>query len=385
MKPKTLILMLVAVACGLVAAYLAATLGGPRAESDGVQVLVALKDLGPNTVISDPTKMFAVKTFPKDAVPPGVISNPQNLQGKVLSRTVYQNVAVTTKDISQKDLLDVLCPPDHKIATIRLNQITGHVGFIVPGAHVDLLCTLAEEGPGQRRTWTGAFLQNVLVLAVNAHRGEVPATGAVPNPTSMSLALKPEDAYKLAAIEDRGAKISVLLRKKDDQKITKTPPFKLIPDNVFVGGAGPKTGGDTDESSFVEVWVARDNIDGLVSIKTAAELFEVRAVPKEMAKEGFPKQTPPQGFLQKPVAKGQPVTPWHFGAPPVAVANGKTSAPAPVNSIGMIIYEPGRRPQIYGRDGKLIEGGDSGGQTALPLAPSTPDGKDGNEPPLPPH
>src|SRR5947209_4618271 len=58
MKPKTLILMAVAVGCGLVAAFLATTMSKPAEQQQQVPVLVAGDNLMAGTKLAEPEKML---------------------------------------------------------------------------------------------------------------------------------------------------------------------------------------------------------------------------------------------------------------------------------------------------------------------------------------
>ena len=75
MKQKNLILMGVAVGCGLVAAVLTARMNAGPAPVEKVEVVVPAKDIPVGTMITkdDVSKLFTRKAFPKDGLPPNIV------------------------------------------------------------------------------------------------------------------------------------------------------------------------------------------------------------------------------------------------------------------------------------------------------------------------
>src|SRR5712691_3621642 len=91
MKPKTMILMVVAITCGLGASYMTSRLLAERAtpeEQPKVTVLVAKKNLDMGANIKNPQEMFQEKQFVKDDEPKGAITDFNQLKGRVLKRSL---------------------------------------------------------------------------------------------------------------------------------------------------------------------------------------------------------------------------------------------------------------------------------------------------------
>ena len=85
---------------------------------------------------------------------------------------------------------------------------------VKPGDRVDILATYTH--PTTRQETTQMILQNVLVLAVN--RGQTDAQGKEGANSSMTLAVKPEEAELLTAADRAGA-LRVALRPIQDKTI----------------------------------------------------------------------------------------------------------------------------------------------------------------------
>ena len=77
MKPKTLVLMGVAIACGLGASYMTSRLLAERNTDDEpkIDVLVAKKALNMGDTIKAPEEQFQHKRFTKGEEPPGAVTD----------------------------------------------------------------------------------------------------------------------------------------------------------------------------------------------------------------------------------------------------------------------------------------------------------------------
>src|SRR5438270_7686299 len=88
MKPKTMILMIVAVTCGLGASYMTSRLlaerGNSTDENEKVSVLVARKNLDMGMLIKSPAELFEEKQFTKGEEPKSGILDFGLLKGRQL-------------------------------------------------------------------------------------------------------------------------------------------------------------------------------------------------------------------------------------------------------------------------------------------------------------
>src|SRR4051794_10629073 len=86
MKPKTLILMVVAVTCGLGASYMTSRLLAERQpdETEKVSFLVAKKHLDMGLTVRKVEDLFEEKKVAKGDEPKNAIVDPKDLQGRVL-------------------------------------------------------------------------------------------------------------------------------------------------------------------------------------------------------------------------------------------------------------------------------------------------------------
>src|SRR5271165_5201061 len=106
MKPKTLILMVVAITCGLGASYMTSRLLAERQpeETEKVTILVAKKNLDMGLVIKKVDDFFEEKKFVRGDEPKNAIVDPKDLLTRQLKRSLRTGDFVTGEDLlSDKD------------------------------------------------------------------------------------------------------------------------------------------------------------------------------------------------------------------------------------------------------------------------------------------
>lgn len=231
MKPKTMILMVVAVVCGLGASYLTSQLLAERQEQPAVQVveipkvkiLVAKKFIPQGDIIKSPKDVFVEKEFAKESVPQEALKDLKDLQGKTLRRAIRKDVWVTAEDLVDGPLtLDV--PPGHRAIGVRVTLDSSASGFAsLPGSRVDIIWN--RKGNSDDHTFSKMILQNVLVLA--ADTTDINQTGARAVPASVvTLALSPEDARCVSMAAENGS-MRLVLRPPGDDKILQDDTSRL--------------------------------------------------------------------------------------------------------------------------------------------------------------
>jgi pilus assembly protein CpaB len=218
MKPKTLILLGVAIACGLGASYMTSRLLAERQSDDEpkITVLVAKKALNMGETIKVPDDLFQEKKFVRGEEPSGAIENMELLKNRVLKRPLRTGDYVTPEDLfgnDDKDGMNFLVPKDYRAVGVRVNVESGAFGFAcTPLSRVDVVGTFRRAD--EKSTFTKILLQNVLVLAADdkTRRGE---DGKPMPSTVVTLALKPEEALKVRLAGEMGS-LSLMLRKIND-------------------------------------------------------------------------------------------------------------------------------------------------------------------------
>jgi len=212
MKPKTMVLMMVAVGCGLVASYMTSKLiadrGSGEPEQPRVKVLVAKKKLKALTNLAKPEELFAEKELPQDVVPKKAVKGFEELKDKRLNKPMSEESIVTTDDLISKDLIGMQAtlPPGMRAIGLKVNPEALAGGFVLPNAHVDVV-SVTNDGEATSQI----ILQDMLVLAVDLQSNYDPEKGTAMLGSTVTLAATPDEAQRLL-LASRLGELRLLLR-----------------------------------------------------------------------------------------------------------------------------------------------------------------------------
>ncbi len=215
--------ILVALATSAGIYYLLAGRIAASANASLSQILVAARDLPIGTVIreADLKQVRWGGELPKGAV---------TAKAELLQRSVIEIIdtgaIVTESHLAPKGGgagLAAKIPAGKRAVAVRVNDVVGLAGFVLPGMKVDVI--VLGDPPGKGRENLGAqahtLLQNVAVLSAGQNiqrdvEGK-PVTVQVVN-----LLVTPEEA-ELLSLAGSEARIQLVLRNPLDQDIVKTP------------------------------------------------------------------------------------------------------------------------------------------------------------------
>lgn len=218
MGGKSVMILVLAVVCGLVAMYGATQLlGGKDRPVEMRDVLVAARDLKVEEVIT-PDMLTKVK-MPVTGVPEGAFSNEKDLEGRWVQIPMLQNEPVIAGKLAAKDSPPGLIgriPQGKRAFSIEVTEESGVSGFVLPDHRVDVIQVSEENSDPRRRKPAKIILQNVLVLAA----GQVftrPEDKSI-NVRTVTLAVSPVEAEVLVAARSKGP-LSLALRGLHDEQI----------------------------------------------------------------------------------------------------------------------------------------------------------------------
>jgi Flp pilus assembly protein CpaB len=218
MKPKTMILMVVAVACGLVASYMTSRLLADRNTAPPEnQVSVVFAKTGKRvpafTPIRNPEEFFEVKQVSEGPLTAKAVKSLDELKGKRLKKAISEEAIVRTDDLQQKGEEVIEIPKGQRAIAIKVNPECLAGGFILPGMRVDILCTMR----GGNDPATVLLLQNMLVMAIDMKPTRDEGQVAVLGQTA-TLAATPEECSRLSLAAQQG-ELRLTLRSQEDQKL----------------------------------------------------------------------------------------------------------------------------------------------------------------------
>jgi pilus assembly protein CpaB len=121
--------------------------------------------------------------------------------------------------------------------SVRVNEVIGVAGFVVPGTLVDVLVTVRPSNGPSDEPMTRTVVSKVKVLTAGTKFDQEKSKSGEAIPTSVvTLSVLPEDAERIALASNEG-KITLSLRNPLDVVSTDTKGIKLA---ALMRGTGPE-------------------------------------------------------------------------------------------------------------------------------------------------
>ena len=163
--------------------------------------------------------------WPANAVPTQAISDSNSVVGRGLVMPMIQNEPFLELKLAPKEAgagLPPAIPPGLRAVSVKVNEVIGVAGYVLPGARVDVLATVSPNQSAVEMT-SKVILTNVQVLAAGTkiEQGEnKPVAVSV-----VTLLVDPEQAERLTLASTEG-KIQLALRNPLDKTTPTTRGIK---------------------------------------------------------------------------------------------------------------------------------------------------------------
>jgi pilus assembly protein CpaB len=189
------------------------------------KVVVASSDLDVGAEIA--ADDIRVIDWPQSSVPPTAIADPAEVIGRGVVVPFVQNEPIIAAKLASKDAgggLPPAIPPGLRAVSVRVNEVIGVAGYVLPGTRVDVLATVNPTDQHQDIT-SKVILTNVQVLAAGT-KIERDVEKNKPVPVSVvTLLVAPEESERLTLASSEG-KIQLALRNPLDKATPVTPGIK---------------------------------------------------------------------------------------------------------------------------------------------------------------
>lgn len=198
-----------------------------------VHIALAAKDLELGTVLKEDDIHLA--EWP-GAVPIGATTKTQDLVGRGVTTAIYAKEPIIESRLAPKGAgggLAAMIPPGMRAVAVRINEVIGVAGFVVPGQRVDIL--ISGNSPGNNSntgTLTRTLLQNIEVLSAGQDFKK-DAEGKPVVVQVVNLLVTPEQAEQLS-LASMQTSIQLVLRNPLDRAVAKTPGTAMS--HLFLGG-----------------------------------------------------------------------------------------------------------------------------------------------------
>lgn len=202
--------------------YQITTNAGPKkAEvTDLSDLVVAARPLPVGmTVKAADVKVIKV---PASAFPKGAYNKPEDVLDRPVVSNILHEEPILEGRLAQRGSgfgLSPIIPVGMRAVTVRVNDVVGVAGYVLPNMRVDVLIT--GQPPGSDARMTKTVLQNILVLSAGATM-QTDNTGKPVNAPNVTLLVTPQQAEMLTLAGNEG-RIQLVLRNAGDQGVETTP------------------------------------------------------------------------------------------------------------------------------------------------------------------
>ena len=232
MRKNTIVMVGIAVVFGLLAVFVAQGWLNYQAELSRKVVQPKAKPVATRTIViaAGPMRFgthvsadnLKEVTWPDEALPAGTFGSIAEVMSggkRIVLASIERNEPILRTKVTgagQKATLSAVIQDGMRAVTIRVNDVEGVGGFVLPGDHVDVLLTRQQE---RANGTNDVVIQNARVLAVDQL-----ADDAADRPTvvkAVTLDVDTVAAQKIALASSLGS-LSLMLRRAGEQHMDAT-------------------------------------------------------------------------------------------------------------------------------------------------------------------
>lgn len=224
MKSKSLILLVVSLGFGLVAAIgISKVMGGSGGTDEPVAktrpVLVAAKQFDHGTLLTE--ENLKVEEWPIHVIPENAATDLADVENMAIITRLSKGLPILKTDIVNKNEIRKLAiPPGFKVVAIKVAADDTFNGLLAPGDKVDVIGVVRvrdETNSRRNTTISETFLKNLTVFSVNENMragGARELTGAKNN--SIVSVLVSEGQSERIVLIQKVAQLKLVLRGDDE-------------------------------------------------------------------------------------------------------------------------------------------------------------------------
>jgi len=194
-----------------------------KLQTRPVVIAVANLDLGASLRPED----LRVIDWPAESVPAGAFEHVEDVVGRGIIQPVVQNEAILPNKLASKEAGAGLPPvirPGYRALSVRVNDVVGVAGYVLPGTHVDVVATVNPTNQ-QTDVTSKVVLTNVEVLASGTKIERDTEQNKPIAVSVVTLLVNPIDVERLTLASTEG-KIQLALRNPLDLATPSTPGIR---------------------------------------------------------------------------------------------------------------------------------------------------------------
>ena len=225
MKSKSIVLMIVSLGFGLIAAIgISQVMGnnGPQAEPtvERGQVIIASIDLKVGDDLTE--ENVSIEHWPVEVIPPDACRDLEQIKHKKITTRLRQSMPIIVSDtINKSDWDQVDIPAGYKLVALKVSAEDSINGLLQPGNRVDIIgvVNVRSNHPnsnGQTEVVSETFLKNIEVYSVDGrlrNTGTIEANGG----NVIVGVLVTEQQSELIVLVQKVAKLRLVLRGESEE------------------------------------------------------------------------------------------------------------------------------------------------------------------------
>ena len=218
------------------------------AEEGGQPVVVAALDIPYGTKIEG--RHLRIAQLPSDSIPTGSFVDLKQVNGKVARYDLSRGETIMASRVADHvggSTLAALVQENMRAVTVRVDDVVGVAGFLLPGNRVDVLAT--KMHPGSRNARTDTILKNIKVLAVDQTAATQENEPVIVR--AVTLEMTPTQSEVIVKAKSEGSIQLTLRNPLEEQLAQPEPPKAKKAPKIAVRPATVKRKASTDTTVTV--------------------------------------------------------------------------------------------------------------------------------------
>jgi pilus assembly protein CpaB len=235
MKLKTMVLLAMALGCGLVAMVGVQQVLAERKSSGGnkVSVLVARMEIDAGAELKEENVAFEERE--DQTIPQGAVTDPEQYKRRATTVRLFPGELILQAKMGEPGVIGVAAqiPKGMRVVAVPVNATSSISGMVTAGNKVDIVLTYARQKNGVQFKKTKTILTNIEIFSVDKvrHQDSADASKASAKPENVSLLVTPQQAQTLSYATQNG-QLQLTLRSTTDDVAVETTE---IDDEAFEG------------------------------------------------------------------------------------------------------------------------------------------------------
>ena len=256
MRTRSVLLLMVALGCGLVASIgitqVMARRGAGQQVKDAAAIYVAQEDIPMGDPISP--QLLQLEEWPKDKIPPSALAKLEDIENRRPKSIIFKGSPILDNQLWPKGNnaggAQPYIPKGYNVVAVKVDDVSALGGILRPGDRVDVLVYLQSDlTHGIVRNEVRTFLQDVKVFGINEVFESDAAGGdkKLSSARTVELLLTPKQAQAATLASEMG-KIRLSLRSLE---VDDTPPPPTT-DTMQLFGSPPDKSNRNKEAGLAE-------------------------------------------------------------------------------------------------------------------------------------